>query len=124
MERKTVDRGAKNPIGHLRKLDIASAALLLGSFLSRYRLEVLQISQERMAERLSARLEAAGRTRGVSETTYRKLESGDPTVNFTYWLTVFQEFGNLEEVIRAAEPATEAFHAIVSAIPGFEEVKL
>jgi len=94
----------------------------LGSFLSRFRVKVLGISQKNMAERLSQRLKAAGRKRGVSETTYRKLESGDLTVNFTYWLVVFQEFGTLEEVIKAVEPGAEAFHAMVTAIPGYEEV--
>src|SRR6185437_5167692 len=92
---KSVDRGATHPTAHLRTLDIASAAHQLGSFLSRFRVKVLGISQKNMAERLSQRLKAAGRKRGVSETTYRKLESGDLTVNFTYWLVVFQEFGTL-----------------------------
>jgi hypothetical protein len=78
-----------------------------------------------MAERLSARLKCvAGRERGVSESTYRKMESGDPTVNFTYWLAAFQELGTLEDVIHAAEPGTEAFHSMVSAVPGYEEITL
>lgn len=120
-----MDRGPKtNPNGNRRKLEVLSAAHLLGEFLSRYRLEVLGVSQEKMAERLSLRLEVAGRERGLSESTYRKMESGDPTVNFTFWLAALQEFGTLEDVIKAAEPATEAFHAQVSAVPGYEELSL
>lgn len=107
-----------------RKLGVASAAHQLGSYLSRYRIEVLGVSQEKMAERLSKRLNVAGRERGLSESTYRKMESGDPTVNFTYWLAALQEFGSLEEVIKAAEPATKAFHAMVTAVPGYEEIIL
>ena len=116
-----MDRGTNVPIADLRKLDVASAARQLGGYLSRYRQSVLRISQEKMTERLSVRVEAAGRERGVSASTYRKMEAGDPTVNFTYWLAALQEFGTLEEVIRAAEPAAEAFHAMVTGVPGYEE---
>ena len=118
-----MDRGAKKPVGPSAPLDVAAAAHQLGAYLAFYRQKVLRVSQAKMAERLSLRLEAGARGRGVSENTYRKMESGDPTVNFTYWLSVFEEFGTLTEVIHAAEPGTEAFHALVSSIPGYEEVR-
>lgn len=120
-----MDHSAKrSSLNDRRRLDVASAAHELGSQLQRFRLDVLGLSQEKMAERLSSRLSVAGRERGISESTYRKMESGDPTVNFTYWLAAFQEFGSLEDVIKAAEPATEAFHAMVNAVPGYEEITL
>lgn len=120
MDRRTKSR----PPNIDRKLDVGTAAHSLGDYLSAYRINVLGLSQEKMAERLSRRLSAAGRERGVSESTYRKMESGDPTVNFTFWLAAFQEFGVLNDVIKAAEPGTQAFHSQVSSIPGYEELSV
>lgn len=104
------------------KMDVASAAHTLAEFLTRYRRDVLCVSQASMAKRLSRRLESAGRDKGLSESTYRKMESGDPTVNFTFWLAALQEFGTLEEAIKAAEPTSQAFHAMVAAVPGYEDL--
>lgn len=120
-----MDQGSKRTaLNDRRRLDVATAAHQLGAYLVRYRLDVLGLSQEKMAERLSSRLSVAGRERGISESTYRKMESGDPKVNFTFWLAAFQEFGSLEDVVKAAEPAAQAFHAMVTAVPGYEEITL
>lgn len=120
-----MDQGSKkSSLNDRRRLDVASAAHELGSHLQRFRRDVLGLSQEKMAERLSARLSVAGRDRGISESTYRKMESGDPTVNFTYWLAAFQEFGSLEDVVKVAEPSAQAFHAMVTSVPGYEEITL
>jgi hypothetical protein len=117
-----VDRSSKPRSPSIeRKLDVPSASHTLGSYLSAYRINVLGLTQEKMSERISRRVNQAGRERGMSASTYRKMESGDPTVNFTYWLAAFQEFGVLNEVIKASEPAIQAFHSQVAAIPGYED---
>lgn len=100
---------------------LGDAASTLGLHLRRYRTAVLGISQEEMVRRLSDRLSRiSGKEGGLCRTTYRKMETGDPRVNFTYWLAAFQEFGLLADIVRAAEPAHEAFNQMVSTIPGYD----
>jgi len=114
---KRLETSAIGISGH----QIGDAASTLGLHLRRYRTAVLGISQDEMVKRLSDRLRHIhGKEGGLCRTTYRKMETGDPKVNFTYWLAAFQEFGLLNDVVRAAEPAHEAFNQMVSTIPGYD----
>ena len=99
---------------------LRDAAATLGSHLRRYRTRVIDVSQREMVVRLSDRLlEMHGKEGGISRNTYRKMEAGDPKVNFAFWLAVFQEMGLLDEIVRAAEPSQEAFNQMVSTISGY-----
>lgn len=109
MYRQNMSYGGKE-LSDAIKVTAREAAKVFGRQLREYRERVLELSQEETAKVLSQNIINGG----VSTSTLKRMEAGDPSVSLRSWLAAWEMTGMLPQIVDAAEPEAEVFSSLMS----------
>jgi len=93
-----------------KHVTLQEAPAILGRQLRDYRKRVLRISVTEMGELYKQ----YGIEGGISPSTVRRMEKGDPAVSLRTWLAAWQITGMLGSVIESAEPDAQILSTLMS----------